>query len=37
MATALLNSFRQGAYAAILGYIVFILALTAVNAQGLVS
>ena len=37
MTTALLNSFKQGAYAAITGYIVFILAITGVNAQGLVG
>lgn len=37
MATALLHSFKQGAYVAILGYIVFILSLTAINAQGLLS
>lgn len=33
MATA----FKQGAYTAILGYILFILAITAANAQGLVA
>lgn len=37
MATALLTSFKQGAYAAILGYILFMLALTAINAHGLLS
>ncbi len=37
MTTALLSSFKQGAYAAIVGYIVFILTITAVNAQGLVG
>jgi hypothetical protein len=37
MPTLLLDALRQGAYVAILGYIVFILAITAANAQGLLS
>ena len=37
MTAAFVSSFKQGAYASILGYIVLILAITGMNAQGLVG